>query len=328
MKLSLGRLTRLALAGIMAMGVLRSAPANAATSRLTVSTFARPGLRLGGILWTGNRFLYLSEGGKDIDAGDAGGHTLKTLATVPANGGEMRCILSPAAHGFPAGVLYCHASANQIYQVSLDGRRVNLFARLPISQGSDGALAYDAGGAFGYRLLAATGGSDAGSGGTVFAIGANHSVSKVGTYAGPGGAENAIMAPLGFGPAAGDLLLSIDKHDHQGRLLAMDHTGATRVLVGGLAWGLNPMAVISAPTGHAAAASPGMYIADWYSHNVLFISAAELQPYMGDLFIGTERRGQLSIVKPSASGHYQAISLSTDLHQPDYNFEGAVYVGD
>ena len=312
--------------------LIRSVPdpvmsAPAPLPRLTVRVFARTGLHLGGILWTGTQFLYPSESGRSIEAGDGGGRRLHVLTTVPTNSGEMRCILSPATHGFPTGGYFCHASGNQIYQISGDGRHVTLFAQLPGKQGSDGALTYDSGGAFGFKLLGATGGSDAGSGGAVYTIGADRSVARIGGYGGPGGAENAMMAPPGFGQAAGDLLLAIDKHDHLGRLLAMDPAGKTYTLVRGLTYGLNPLAVIGASTNRAGVVSPGLYIADWYSHNVLFIPGAELKPYAAALFVATERRGQLYVVLPAVAGDYRLSSLATDLHQPDYNFEGAVYVG-
>ena len=300
----------------------------AADARLPVRVFARTGLHLGDILWTGSRFLYTAEGGRALVLADPSGRTQGNLATVPANGGEMRCVLSPESHGFPAGDVFCHASANQIYAVSLATGKVSLFAQLPSRQASDGALAYDAVGAFGYKLLAATGGSDGGSGGTVFAIGSDRSVTKVGAYAGPGGAEQALVAPRSLGAPAGKLLLTIDKHDHLGRLVAMDATGHVQTLAGGLAFGLDPLVMLTrTPNLPIGAAAPGLYIADWYSHNVLFIPASSLAPYAGDLLLTTERRGQFFVLSPSSNGAYHLASLATNLHQPDYNFEGAVYIG-
>ncbi|HXT34297.1 MAG TPA: hypothetical protein VN837_01860 [Chloroflexota bacterium] len=299
-----------------------------AAARLPVRIFARTGLHLGDILWTGSRFLYTAEGGRALVYADSSGRTQGNLATVPANGGEMRCVLSPGSHGFPTGDVFCHASANQIYAVNLATGNVSLFAQLPSRQASDGALAYDSVGAFGYKLLAATGGSDGGAGGTVFAIGSDRSVSKIGTYAGPGGAEQALVAPRSLGAAGGKLLLTIDKHDHLGRLLAMDPAGHVQTLAGGLAFGLDPLTMLTrAPNLPIGAAAPGLYVADWYSHNVLFIPASSLAPYAGDLLLTTERRGQFFVLRPSTNGAYHLVILATNLHQPDYNFEGAAYIG-
>ena len=91
------------------------------------------------------------------------------------------------SHGFAAG-LYCHTAANDPYRVTSAGRIVR-FASLPERRTSDGALAFDTSGRFGFVLQAATGRSDDRRGGAVFAISARGMVSKIGSYPGPGGAR-------------------------------------------------------------------------------------------------------------------------------------------
>jgi hypothetical protein len=303
------------------------AHAAAATPRIQFSVFARTGLPLGAVLWTGSSFVYAVEGRRALYTTDASGHGLRVFAGVPQNNGEMRCILSPGAHGFPAHAIYCHAAQGEIYRIGADGRSIAQIATLPTPKaGSDGALTYDASGAFGYTLLAATGGSDAGSGGAVYSMQASGQVRRIGSYGGPGGAENIAMAPAGFGSAAGQVLITIDKHDHLGRLLAMDAQGHVRTLVGGLAWGLNVIAAIPAATsGTSQAVKPGLYLADWLSHDVFFAPAAEFRPFAGDLFVGTERRNQLYVLRPQGSD-YSLMPLQTSLRAPDSNYEGAEFV--
>lgn len=293
---------------------------------LQFSVVAHTGLPLGDILWTGNMFVYTLEGHRTIFAADAHLSGQHLLATVPRNGGEMRCVLSPGSHGFPAGFIYCHASGGQIDRISLDGRQVTQVATVPSARPADGALTFDSGGAFGYALLAATGGSDSGPGGTVFAIQANGNVQQIGTYAGPGGAENIAIAPPGFGAAAGQVLITIDKHDHLGRLLAMDAHGSVHTLVQGLTWGLNPIApIVGGAQGNVDGAAAGLYVADWLTHDVFFASAEQLKSFAGGIFLGTERHGFIYLLQAQANG-YRLLTVTTNLHAKDYNFEGAKWI--
>lgn len=317
--------------GVLGCSLLAAlvAPARvgAAPAPLQFSVFARTGLPLGDVLWTGNSFVYTVEGRRALYTTGAAGQGLRVFASVPRNNGEMRCILSPGAHGFPAHTLYCHAAQGEIYRISGDGRTIIQIAMIPTPKaGSDGSLTYDAGGAFGYTLLAATGGSDAGSGGAVYAMQPGGQVRRVGAYGGPGGAEHIAMAPAGFGSVAGQVLITTDKHDHQGRLLVMDARGHVRTLVGGLTWGLDPIAAIPGTRGGTPqAAQPGLYLADWLSHNVLFAPAADFRPFAGDLFVAAERRNHLYVLRPQGAG-YSLIPLRTNLHLPDSNYEGACFV--
>ncbi|MGH2388212.1 MAG: hypothetical protein ACRDIE_08395 [Chloroflexota bacterium] len=302
---------------------LLARPAHAAQSSspsLRFRVFARTGLPLSGVLWTGTQFVYSMEGRDQVYADDQSGHGLHVFAAVPLNKGEMRCILSPGAHGFPAHIVYCHGSQGQIYSISADGHTVKQLAVIPTPHGSDGALTYDATGAFGYTLLAATGGSDAGPG-TVFAIQSNGKTRRIGSYAGPGGAESMAIAPRGLGAVAGQALIAIDKHDHLGRLLAMDPRGHVRTLVKGLTWGLDPIAAI--PSRHGAGAG-ALYLADWLTHNVFVAPAAPLRPFAGDLFVGTERHNHLYVLE-SRGTDYRLLPVLTNLHMSDSNYEGAQF---
>ena len=65
---------------------------------------------------------------------------------------------------------------------------MTVFATLPASATSDGALAFDDVGQFGSRLVASTGRSGGAepAGGTVYTIDSSGDVQQVGTYNGPG----------------------------------------------------------------------------------------------------------------------------------------------
>jgi hypothetical protein len=294
---------------------------------LSFRLLIRTNVPLGEILWTGSAFIYDGESRQTLYTSNPDGSHFRVFATVPKNGGEMRCILSPGRYGFAGNAIFCHASGGQIYRISLDGKTVSQFSAIPTpSHGSDGGLTFDTAGLYGHVLLASTGGSDAGPG-SVYAIAANGKVRLVGRYAGPGGAERLSIAPAHFGAVSGEVLIPIDQHDHHGRLLAMDPHGRVRTLVTGLTWGLDPIMPItagqSAPVGGVA---PGLYMADWESHNVFYASARGLQPYAGSVFLATERHGYMYVLRFTGKS-YRLLPLSTNLTAPNYNMEGAVYIG-
>lgn len=292
-------------------------------SPLRFDTLARVGLPLSGLVWTGSRFVYTVEGQPQLYTSAPDGKNLRPFTRVPRNGGEMRCVESPSDHGWPAHTLYCHAADGPIYRIA-SGGAVAWFATVQSPRSSDGALAFDTVGRFGYALLAATGGSDSGPGGDVYAITPKGATQHVGHYNGPGGAENVAIAPAGFGSAAGQALISVDQHDHHGRLLAMDAHGVVRTLVGGLPWGLDPIAPLVAPLA-ATGGRPSLYVADWLSHAILVAPGDPLAAYRGAVLVTTERHGYMYVVRPNGTG-YVTIPIRTNLRARDYNLEGAAFL--
>ena len=312
-----------ALRGTLVLGiaVLCSASAAAATPRVDVRPFAKTDLPLGDVVWTGGHLLYVAERTGQIDQGGPGGGPLRPFVTLPREGEEVRCAPAPPGHGFPAG-LYCHTAQNNIYRIS-SGGRVVLFARLPERRTSDGALAFDTIGRFGYALLAPTGRSDDHHGGAVFAIGRRGAVTKVGSYPGPGGAENAAIAPTGFGTASGDLLLTTDKARSEGRLLTMDRRGRVSTIATVRGDGLNSLAVL--PAAHTNGLRPSVVIADTHSQVAWLLPAARLRPFAGDVIVAAELRGWIFAVEPVAGG-YRTLRLRTSLTGSQYNLEGAAVI--
>ena len=291
-----------------------------------LGVYARTGLRLTDIVWTGRQFLYIENTTNRIAAAGPAGTPLTPFATLPRQVEETRCRLSPGAHGFAAGALYCHTPDNRIYRIAAGGALVTLLATLPTTARSDGALDFDTTGAFGYALLAATGRSGAATprGGSVYAISGAGVVRRIGGYAAPGGADEVVVAPPGFGAAAGQAVLAVDA-GRRGSLVAMDAQGHTRTLLT-LPDGPNPLVALTAgsppPTGGPP---PGLYLTDTLSRNVFRVPATALRRYAGAVLVGSELRGLVWIVRPSGRG-FTALPLAAGPAGQKYNLEGAVYI--
>lgn len=301
--------------GLLAAGIgLLAAASASAAPPVHVGPLAKTALPLGDIAIAGSHVLYIAETTGQIQWSGLGGGPLRPFVTLPHPGEETRCVPAPAGHGFPVG-LYCHTAGNNIYRVTATGGIV-LFAKLPERRTSDGALAFDTTGRFRFALLAATGRSDDHHGGAVFAIGPSGAVSKVASYPGPGGAENAAIAPAGFGTAAGDLLLTTDLARREGRVLAVDARGRVSTIATVHGDGLNSLAVI--PGSRTA----GIAIADTHSRIAWLVPATPLRPYAGDVLVAAELRGWIFIVEPYGGG-YRKVRLTTSLTASHYNLEGA-----
>jgi hypothetical protein len=311
---------------LVAAAALAAAGASAADApTLAFTTFAHTDLPLGQVVWTGTSFLYLPENLPQIEAADASGANARTFTTIPGGlgGEEIRCTV-PVIGYWPDGV-YCHTPDNRILRIARDGSSVTQLAQLPGGQ-SDGGLVFDSTGAFGYALLASTGGS-ASNGGDVYAVRRDGRVQHVGSYPGPGGAEGVTMAPKRFGRASGLLLLSIDQESVSGRVLAIDRKGNVQVVASGLGDGVNPLVAIppqpqSRPPGAGAA---GLYLPNTNTMDVYFAPAAQLAPYAGQVLVGTELGGDFWLIRPTASG-FAADPVAVELPTSDLNLEGAAYV--
>jgi hypothetical protein len=301
-----------------------AATAGAGTSPISMSAHAHTGLRLADIVWTGTRFLYVENTTNVVWA--AGSPPTK-FASMPKLVEETRCRLSPGTHGFSAGAVYCHAPDNVIYRIDASGK-VSVFARVPDTHISDGALAFDTFGAFGFRLLAATGRSgSATDGGVVYAVAASGVVSRIGAYSSStnGGADEMIVAPPSFGTGARQVVLTVDAGP-RGSLVMMDPRGRTRQIVT-LPDGPNPIVAVPAATRRGKlAARRGLYVTDTNSTNVFFASAASLARYSGDLIVGTELKATFWAVAPRGRG-FQARRIPMTPPGGNFNLEGATYVG-
>jgi hypothetical protein len=307
------------------MAALAVVPAGvAAPPTVHFEVFAHTGIRLTDVVWTGRRFLYVENTTNAISAAGPAGTPVRPFASLPHMSEETRCVVSPGRHGFPAHQIYCHTPDNKIYLVSPDGKRASIFATLPNRAQSDGALAFDTAGRFGYRLVAATGksGNSKPGGGIVYTIGPRGGVERVGNYPGPGGSDEIVIAPRHFGPAAGWALLGPDPGAHSGTIVAVSPRGRTFTLAK-LPTGPNPIAVIAA--GSNADTHAGLYVADTNTRNVYFARAAELAAYRGDVIVGGELGARFWILIPHRNG-YQLHELRSDLPAARYNLEAAAYV--
>jgi hypothetical protein len=313
----------------LALAALIPAAATAAPGPLQLSVFANTGVRLTDVVWTGTQFLYVENTTNAVYAAPPQGTPSRAFASMPRVVEETRCRLSPGAHGFPAGDVYCHAPDNAIYRIGPDGSVVP-FARLPDDTRSDGAMDFDRVGRFGYALVVATGTSGAAepAGGDVYAVSAAGAIRRVGAYPGPGGADGLVVAPATFGTGAGQAVLTVDAGAF-GQLVVMDPQGRTRTIAS-LPAGPDPIAYIASPAKRAPAAPRGLYLTDTTTTDVFLLPAAQLKPYAGDLIVASEIKGWLWVVRPRANGKgLQTVRLAATLPPPaptGYDLEGATYV--
>ena len=316
-----------AAAAVLAATVVCSAAGAAPAPSISFRVFAAPGLPMDNIVWTGSKFLYVENTANVVYSAPAAGLPLAAFAFMPDEVEETRCVLSPGAHGWPAGVLFCHAPDNRVYEISASGS-VKLFATVPVPvpPPADGALAFDTVGPFGYRLVAATGRSGAPTprGGAVFTIGPSGDVKGVGTYDEPGGADEVAIAPAGWGTAAGEALLTVDAGSSGGSLVAMDARGRTRVLAR-FPDGPNPIAIIPKHMRTSGTPAPGLYVTDDETKNVFFAPASQLARFGGDVVVGSEIQARWWIVEPRGKG-YALVALRSNQHGT-FGLEGCTLIG-
>jgi hypothetical protein len=303
-----------------------SAAAVAGPPHVAFRVYADTGIRLTDVLWTGSSFLYVENTANAIWQAGPAGAPLRPFASMPNEVEETRCALSPGAHGFPPGLVFCHAPDGTIYRIAKDGSSVDVFTRLPDTSTSDGALAFDTVGSFGYTLLAATGrsGGATPAGGTLFAIGADAKVRTVGAYGGPGGADAVAVAPARFGTAGGQAVLTVDAGE-TGTIVLMDPSGRTRTIAS-LPTGPNPIAVVRAsPPRARRVPPPGLYVTDTNTHDVFLAPAAQLAAYAGDLVVGGESQPRFWVVRPRGRG-FQTFEVPVTIPASNLNLEGAAYL--
>jgi hypothetical protein len=323
---------------LMLAGALSSCGSTAAAPRpvaprptLTFHVITKTTQRLDSIVWTGRQFLYVQNTTNTVWAAPPAGRPLHKFATMPRLVEETRCILSPGSHGFPSGAIFCHSPDNKIYEISPDGAHKKVFASLPAPYppAADGALAFDRVGRFGHRLLAATGRSGGlkPAGGVVYAIDRLGDVHRVGNYAGPGGADELVIAPRRFGSVGGDALLTVDAGPHGGAVVALDPGGRTRPIAT-FPLGPDPIAPIpklQSSTGRTRAPLPGLYVNDDKTGYTYMAPAASLVRHAGDVIVGTESpRGLFWILKPRGKG-FAEIPLRDNL-AAGTSLEQAIFV--
>ena len=306
-----------------------SAAARTTRPTLTFRVFVRTAPNMVSIVWTGTQFLYVENTANTVWAAPAAGLPIRQFATMPRLLEETRCVQSTGTHGFPPGVIFCHSPDNKIYEISGDGSSVSTFATLPAPYppASDGALIFDTVGRFGYRLVAATGRSGAAepAGGVVYTIDPSGAVQEIGSYPGPGGADQVAIAPAGFGSVAGQALLTVDPGPTQGALVAMDANGATRT-VASLPDGPDPIAAIPTMSMTKGTPAPGLYVTDDTTGYTYLAPASELAPFAGDVIVGTEVKARFWIVEPRGKS-FVTIPVRHNLRGGHYSLEAALYVG-
>jgi hypothetical protein len=283
------------------------------------------------IIWTGKQFLYVENTQNRIWKAPAAGGPITLFGKMPTIVEETRCVRSPGGHGFPPGAIFCHSPDHKIYEFSADGKRQTVFASLPTAYppADDGALVFDDVGHFGYRLIAATGRSGASqpAGGTVYAVNGKGQVQTIGTYPGPGGADEVAIAPPSFGDAGGEALLTVDAGTAGGQLVALAPDGAARSLVT-FPDGPNPIVRLTPVTGRATAKKPasGLYLTNDLAGYVYYAPVSSLQSFKGDLLVGSEGKALFWIVEPRAGGGFATVPVASNLGQTTISLEAMTLI--
>ena len=139
----------------------------------------------------------------------------------------------------------------------------------------------------------------------MYAIDSLGHVRHVGSYAGPGGADDLVIAPHRFGSVAGDALLTVDAGRGGGAVVALDPSGRTRSIAT-FPLGPNPIAAIPklpSGTGRTVAPLAGLYLNDDKTGYTYVAPAASLARYAGDVIVGTESpRALFWILEPRGNG--------------------------
>jgi hypothetical protein len=314
---------------LLALGVTGASSVEAGPS-LRWRVFAYNVPRAVSIVWTGKQFLYVQNTENTVWKAPASGSPITVFGKMPKIVEETRCVRSPGAHGFPPGAIFCHTPDHKIYEFSADGRHRSVFAVLPTAfpPADDGALAFDDVGRFGYRLVAATGrtGAPEPAGGTVYALDAKGHVQTIGTYPGPGGADEVAIAPPGFGDAAGDALLTGDAGTAGGQLIAVAPDGTARSLVT-FPDGLNPIVILGAPTARPTPRpAPGLYLTNDISGYVYYAPSSTLRSYTGDVLVGSEGKALFWIVQPKAGGGFVSAPVPSNLGRTKMSLEAMIQI--
>jgi hypothetical protein len=311
---------------LAASAALAVASPRATAPRLHFDVFVQSGHNLASVLWDGNRFLFIENTENVVWSAPAAGTPFTRFAAMPRLVEETRCVLSSGTHGFTPGDVYCASPDHKIYAITGDGSSVTVLATLPVKYppASDGALAFDSVGRFGFQLVAATGrsGNARPAGGRVFTIGPSGAVHSVGGYPGPGGADEVLIAPKSFGSAAGDALLTVDRGANGGALLAIDPRGRVRAIAK-LPTGPNPMAIVPQSASVSGGPAPGLYVTDDITKNVYFASMDQFHAYAGDLLVGSELQGRWWVLRPHGRS-YTSIGLRSNLGGKD-DIEGGAF---
>ena len=147
------RALRLAAGCAALVATFAGAAALGGSTAIPVAVHDHTGLRLADIVWTRHAVPLRRE----HDECDLGGGLHADALRVDAEGRRGDALRALARYPrLSAGALFCHSPDNLIYRIGLDGT-VSVAATLPRSPVSDGAIAFDRVGRFGYALLAATG---------------------------------------------------------------------------------------------------------------------------------------------------------------------------
>ncbi len=84
---------------------------------MRVTVFARVGMGMDSIAWTGRGFVYVVNTMNTVWSAPPAGLPITQITTMPQLVEETRCVLSPGTHGFQFGAIFCHSPDNKVYEI-------------------------------------------------------------------------------------------------------------------------------------------------------------------------------------------------------------------
>jgi len=283
----------LALLGVVTLVAFSAMPARAA---IVFNTFTTPNIPQGnspiGFTFAGNKFvgsLYNTNTGNIVlySTDLNGGNVQQFGAGLSASSGsstEHYVAASLGLGGFPKGDIYV-AQGNSVIHYNNAGTSVDLNFATGLVSGGEGVrgILFDSTGGFGFNMLAST---DIGN---IYKIGPGGATSPTAfaTITGEN-IEGMDIAPPGFGPYGGDLIVGSDS---DGKVYAITPSGTVANVGNPIFTDQNNQAeeLTFVPLNLGASGNPleGFYGSN-YAVNVLKADASQFAGLQGDLIITTE----------------------------------------
>ncbi len=267
-----------------------------------------------GIVWDGSKFL--------VSVREKGNESVSKLATVSNDGSSIKPILPNFAGGHEVYFAMSHGlngfPKGHIYMVSFDAiveiqPSLTSFRNLSRPYPFDPAifLAFDTVGSWGNALLATT---EDGSIWSIDALGNAERIIVLGQHT---WFEGIAVAPLDFGKIGGYLVLSSKEQE---KVIAISPDKQHKVVDIASFTGEQPEHVFFIPP------SKDLLIAVNEENQIMRVSAQQLKPYVGSMFLVTEgerdRIGSIYAITPSGDGY----NVTRLFSKKNPHFEGYTFV--
>lgn len=284
-----------------------------ASAKIELEPFAKVNGPIG-IVWDGSKFL--------VSVREKGNESISKLATLSSDGSSIKPIfpnfvgghevyfaMSHGLKGFPKGYIYM-VSFDAIVEIEPS---LTSFGNLSRPYPFDPAifLAFDTVGTWGNALLATT------EDGSVWSINASGDAERIIVLGQHTWFEGIAVAPLDFGKIGGYLVLSSKEQE---KVIAISPDKQHKVVEIASVTGEQPEHVFFIPP------SKDLLIALNEENQIMRVSARQLKPYVGSMFLVTEgerdRIGSIYAITPSGDGY----NVTRLFSKKNPHFEGYTFV--